>query len=82
MLDSKLQQLTSLSQADAQGRATYLVSSNILNFEFYNSHGFETVGEVYLGDDNPGWHQEPITVQLVSSIIGRTVDTYSKLHAM
>ncbi|KIM46361.1 hypothetical protein M413DRAFT_441453 [Hebeloma cylindrosporum] len=54
--------------ADAQGRAAYLSSSNVLNAGFYNSHGFKTVGEVYLGDDNPEWHQEPIILRLVSSI--------------
>ena len=56
-------------QADAQGRAAYLASSNVLNTEFYNSHGFMTAGEVYLGDDNPQWHQEPIIFRLVSSIL-------------
>jgi len=64
----KSQQLTSSLQADAQGRAACLASSNILNTQFYNSHGFKTVGEVYLGDDNPEWHQEPIILRLVSSI--------------
>jgi len=51
-------------QADTRGQATWLSSSNI-NEKFYNSHGFVTVGETTLGDNNPNWGQDPIAVKFV-----------------
>ena len=51
-------------QADTRGQAIWLSSSNI-NEKFYNSHGFVTVGETTLGDNNPNWDQDPIAVKFV-----------------
>ncbi|KJA13013.1 hypothetical protein HYPSUDRAFT_50041, partial [Hypholoma sublateritium FD-334 SS-4] len=51
--------------ADSCSRALFLQSSNILNEAFYNSHGFQTVGTYYLGDDNPEWTGNPIPIQLM-----------------
>lgn len=54
-----------LLQADTQGRASWLVSSNISNEPFYNSLGFSTRANVILGDDNPTWHKPPVVVKIV-----------------
>ena len=35
---------------------------------FYNFHGFVAVGEAYLGEGNPEWHNDPIVVQVVSAL--------------
>ncbi|KAF8165511.1 hypothetical protein B0H34DRAFT_241977 [Crassisporium funariophilum] len=51
--------------ADLMGQATWLQSSNIDNTEFYNSHGFVTVGKAYIGDDNPEWHGGPVIVSIM-----------------
>ncbi|KAF8969471.1 hypothetical protein BDZ97DRAFT_246528 [Flammula alnicola] len=56
---------TITSMADALGQASWLHSSSVINDGFYNSHGFETVGKIYLGDDNPEWHQEPVLLQIM-----------------
>ena len=57
-------------QADLADKTTWLQSSNIANTEFYNEHGFFTVGTVVLGehsdrdptlDDQP----EPVVVSIV-----------------
>ena len=54
------------TQADAEKRATVLVSSNVkVNTGFYNSLGFQTVATIYLGDD-PDWYEEPVPVAIVS----------------
>ncbi|KAF8914157.1 hypothetical protein CPB84DRAFT_61505 [Gymnopilus junonius] len=52
--------LDSLSSlADVTDKASWLHSSNIQNTRFYNLHGFETVAEVVLGDQNPTWTKHP-----------------------
>jgi hypothetical protein len=48
------------------GEACWLGSSNIANEPFYNSHGFYTVGEAIIGNDDPNWHEAPVIVQIVS----------------
>ena len=53
------------SQADAQGRAVWLGSSNLKNLEFYNSLGFYTVYRISLGLNNPTWTEPPVLVDLV-----------------
>lgn len=58
-------------EADEQGRATYLISSNILNTGFYNSCGFVGVADVVLGDNNPTWHKKPVIVKIVRAIFAR-----------
>jgi len=50
------------SIADTQGRATWLLSSNINNTEFYNQHGFVTVGTFALGDNDPNWNEKPVVI--------------------
>ncbi|THH04939.1 hypothetical protein EW145_g5158 [Phellinidium pouzarii] len=50
--------------ADAEGRACYLVSSNINNSFFYNFHGFYTVAQTILGADNPSWDKKPVVILL------------------
>ncbi|CAA7259604.1 unnamed protein product [Cyclocybe aegerita] len=54
--------------ADSLGQAAWLESSNVLNTGFYNSHGFYTVGEVALGEDNPKWAKNPVVVKVMSSL--------------
>lgn len=55
-----------LDQADAQGRSTWLYSSNTkANTGYYNYLGFETVAEVTLGDENPTWRQEPVITAIM-----------------
>jgi hypothetical protein len=53
-------------QADITGQACWLNSSNIENKEFYESHGFQTVAEIVIGNDNPTWHHPPIIAEIVS----------------
>lgn len=55
------------SLADAEGRSTYLFSSNPINTEFYNSHGFFTLAELMVGDDDPTWKKPPVPIALVST---------------
>lgn len=54
------------SLADAEGRSTYLFSSNPINTEFYNSHGFFTLAELLVGEDEPTWKKPPVPIALVS----------------
>ncbi|THH12228.1 hypothetical protein EW145_g101 [Phellinidium pouzarii] len=56
--------------ADAEGRSTYLFSSNPINTEFYNSHGFFTLAVVSVGDDNPTWKRPPVLIPLMVRIYG------------
>lgn len=55
--------VTSLS--DAEGRATYLLSSNPVNTDFYNSRGFVEFGKVIIGEGNPTWKEPPLPILLV-----------------
>lgn len=52
-------------QADEQGRATWLASSNRVNLAFYHLLGFHTVHTVWAGKENPNWKGEPIPVDFV-----------------
>jgi hypothetical protein len=52
-------------KADAHGRASWLLSSNINNTGFYNSFGYITQAEIILGDDDPDWTEPPFVVTLV-----------------
>ena len=36
-----------------------------MNTDFYNSHGFVTVGKFLLGDENPEWHEPSVLVSIV-----------------
>ncbi|KAF9006553.1 hypothetical protein BDQ17DRAFT_1351943 [Cyathus striatus] len=51
--------------ADLRAKDTWLISSNILNTAFYESHGFKGVADIVLGDDNPVWHEAPVIVKLM-----------------
>jgi GNAT superfamily N-acetyltransferase len=53
------------NQAESQGRSTWLMSSNVANNGFYNSHGFLTKAKIAMGSDNPTWDRPPIVVCLV-----------------
>lgn len=55
----------SYGQAEAQGRATWLISSNVANRGFYEFNGFSVVGDIVLGDDNSTWHAPPVITHLV-----------------
>lgn len=55
-------------QADAHGKSTFLLSSNVKNTGFYNSCGFDIVASASIGDDNPQWKGKPIIVPLVSCL--------------
>ncbi|KAF9057977.1 hypothetical protein BJ165DRAFT_97082 [Panaeolus papilionaceus] len=49
-----------LRYADHLGKKTWLHCSNINNVTFYNKHGFQTIVDVVLGDDNPSWPGPPV----------------------
>jgi len=68
--------------ADKDGRATYLLSSNINNTYFYNSHGFITVGQVVLGDDDPTWDRPPLIVPLMVRRAVKTAEEKSEDSAL
>ncbi|KZP18408.1 hypothetical protein FIBSPDRAFT_956387 [Athelia psychrophila] len=50
--------------ADAQNRATWLASSNVLDREFYNSQGFNTAGTITIGRGDADWHKAPVVLDL------------------
>ncbi|KAF9057978.1 hypothetical protein BJ165DRAFT_1521310 [Panaeolus papilionaceus] len=50
---------------DVLRQKSWLTSSNVKNTGFYNSHGFITVKEIILGDDNPNWEGPPVVVNLM-----------------
>lgn len=52
-------------KADSIGCVTALLSSNVLNTEFYQSCGFSTVVEFTLGENNPAWKKSPVIARLV-----------------
>lgn len=51
--------------AESEGRATWLLSSNIMNTPFYEGLGFETVGEFTLGESNPTWKEDPVIIRIM-----------------
>ncbi|KAL0947541.1 hypothetical protein HGRIS_013637 [Hohenbuehelia grisea] len=53
------------AKIDTIGKAAFLVSSNSANEKFYQAHGFSTVGEAVIGDENPTWDEKPIVVQIM-----------------
>ncbi|KIM46362.1 hypothetical protein M413DRAFT_441454 [Hebeloma cylindrosporum] len=53
------------SLADITGQACWLNSSNIENKGFYESHGFQTVAEIVIGNENPTWHHPPIIAEIM-----------------
>jgi len=55
---------------DAQGRATFLWSSNIKNTGFYEAQGYKVVAAVLLGDTNPRWKKPPVRVNLMLREVG------------
>jgi len=57
---------TLTDQADKEGRAAWLVSSNIGdNTVFYESLGFKTSHYIVLGDNNPTWTEEPVKLAVM-----------------
>ncbi|KAI0700764.1 hypothetical protein BC835DRAFT_363837 [Cytidiella melzeri] len=59
-----------VDEADAQGRMTWLMSSNIANTGFYNDHGFITKAKIILGQDNPTWDRPPVVICLMVRNVG------------
>ncbi len=58
-------------QADAEGRDSWLASSNVAaNTGFYNSLGYNTIAMFVVGEDNPTWKGSPIVVAIVRAFIG------------
>ncbi|KZS94969.1 hypothetical protein SISNIDRAFT_409513, partial [Sistotremastrum niveocremeum HHB9708] len=53
--------------ADAEGRATWLLSTSRHNVPFYNLHGYVTVGELTLGSDDPDRTKGEVICPVVSS---------------
>ncbi|PPQ65957.1 hypothetical protein CVT26_010719 [Gymnopilus dilepis] len=53
------------SLADITEKASWLHSSNIQNTGFYNLHGYETVAEIVLGDQNPAWKEAPVVTRIM-----------------
>ncbi|KAI0089124.1 hypothetical protein BDY19DRAFT_125776 [Irpex rosettiformis] len=51
--------------ADAEGRATWLGSSNVVNTGFYEYLGFRIVESITLGESDPTWNEDPIVVNLM-----------------
>lgn len=41
-------------------------STDLHNTEFYKAHGFKSVADVVLGDQNPAWHDVPVTIEIAS----------------
>ena len=56
--------MLSLPQADTQARATYVVTTDA--YRFYETVGYELVGEDWLGVDNPAWTGAPVPLRVVS----------------
>lgn len=54
-------------QADAEGRDTWVVTSD--GSAFYEAQGFDLLRVVTLGTDNPTYHGEPVKVNLVSVVV-------------
>ncbi|KAI0700775.1 hypothetical protein BC835DRAFT_367096 [Cytidiella melzeri] len=59
-----------VEEADAQGRMVWLMSSNIVNTGFYNSHGFVTKVKITVGEDNPTWDRPPVVICLMVRNVG------------
>ena len=72
--------LISFPQADLKGRETFLFSSTPDNIPFYESFGFEVIGEIKLGEDNPKWKKDPVPLPLVSFVIHTKDVSSSPLH--
>ncbi|KAF8812269.1 hypothetical protein BYT27DRAFT_7159461 [Phlegmacium glaucopus] len=60
-----LNSVTSL--ADLMGQTTMVQSNDLHKTEFYKVHHFKSVADVVLGDQNPRWHDMPVTIKIVSS---------------
>ncbi|KAH0581207.1 hypothetical protein H2248_012325 [Termitomyces sp. 'cryptogamus'] len=56
---------TATAMADWAGQSTWLQSSNAANVKFYAQHGFETVATLFLGEEDPSWHKQPVVVDIV-----------------
>ncbi|KAL4242497.1 hypothetical protein ABKN59_011710 [Abortiporus biennis] len=54
------------SLGNAQGKDIWLVSSNTaMNTGFYTKHGFVTVSNFELGNENPSWKGSPIPIHIM-----------------
>ncbi|KAI0706864.1 hypothetical protein C8T65DRAFT_830213 [Cerioporus squamosus] len=50
-------------EADAQGRATYLITGDA--WKFYESAGYKVIAEDLIGNDNPNYHGPPAPIRLM-----------------
>ncbi|KAI0048029.1 hypothetical protein FA95DRAFT_1558417 [Auriscalpium vulgare] len=51
--------------ADAAERPTWLISSNVINKEFYESFGYKSVADIVIGDEDPDYDDEPFVISLM-----------------
>ncbi|KAF9453049.1 hypothetical protein P691DRAFT_782419 [Macrolepiota fuliginosa MF-IS2] len=51
--------------ADVTNQAVWLQSTNERNASFYLSHGYSTIDEAVIGDDNPNWHGAPVIIKIM-----------------
>ncbi|PCH33455.1 hypothetical protein WOLCODRAFT_147551 [Wolfiporia cocos MD-104 SS10] len=51
--------------ADKQNRGVFLTSSNAANTSFYERHGFRTVTQFVVGDENPSWDRPPVVASVM-----------------
>jgi len=54
-------------QADLMGQTTMVQADDHHKINFYKAHGFKSVADVVLGNQNPRWHDVPVTIKIVSS---------------
>jgi len=53
------------AEADRRSLSTCLCSINVANTGFYNSLGFLTAKHIFIGEDNPAWHEPPVVIDLM-----------------
>jgi len=56
---------TITAMGDKLGKVTYVLSSNVANDEFYQSHGFHTIATALIGEGNHTWKGPTIPLQLM-----------------
>ena len=50
-------------QSDADGRAVWLIT--VVARSFYEQLGFIRLHTALIGDDNPAWEKEPVSIHVV-----------------
>ncbi|KAF8897726.1 hypothetical protein BD779DRAFT_397986 [Infundibulicybe gibba] len=54
-----------ITLAERERRSIWLSTDTKENVKFYNSHGFKTVDEAVLGNENPGWDEPPVVMSIM-----------------